>query len=318
MTPEEKLLALIQQDKRQADTVTPQEKLLELIEQDKRKPEPALPVVPVVLAVPPPVIPPAPVPVKPPAKEPPVLVKTVPVEVTPPVEIKKAPLVVAAAAPVKPSPVTVTPKAEAPVIPMPAASPAIPPPLATQQPGNARPVQAAPPVAQPLMFPSIRVSGVTVTNRVLAGVVLALIVLVFYSVSGTQHSINDEIKRQLSGAGEMSVPPRAVSGESVPAMDVFVDKASTRNFFAAKVTEKGKDGAVTPVTVGLSKDFKLVAVSMDATTASDSMAIIKNKADSKTYFVKIGESVGDTGFVLSKVLADRIVLKQRKQEFELK
>jgi hypothetical protein len=122
----------------------------------------------------------------------------------------------------------------------------------------------------------------------------------------------------MNGAGEMSVTPIAISDEPVPAAEFFQEKVSSRNFFAPRTVEKGKTGTDVPETLGLTKDLKLVAVSMDATTASDSMAIIKTKADSKTYFVKIGENVGDTGFVLTKVLADRIVLKQRKQEFELK
>ena len=48
------------------------------------------------------------------------------------------------------------------------------------------------------------------------------------------------------------------------------------------------------------------------------MAIIRGKADSKTYFVKLGQTVGDTDYVLDRVLPDRIILKQRKQEYELK
>jgi hypothetical protein len=170
-----------------------------------------------------------------------------------------------------------------------------------------------------MAFPSIRISGVTITNRVLAVVVMLLIVVVFYSVAGTQRGIKEEVQRQMSGAGAMSVPPMAILDEPIPPVEVFVDKVNTRNFFSPKVVEKGREaGSEAAVPAGMTKDFKLVAVSLDTATPSESMAIIKNKADSKTYFVKLGESVGDTGLVLSKVLADRIVLKQRKQEFELK
>lgn len=297
MTPEEKLLALIQQDKRQgASSITPQEKLLALLEQDKRKPE-AAPVKPVV--VPAPIHVPKPLPVAAPAPEP---VKPAPVVVAPPPEIKKAPLV---------------------VVPPPAAAPASAPanvapvvvPLAAQP----LPSPAAPPVPQPLVFPSIRLSGVTITNRVLALVAMLLIVVVFYSVAGTERGIKEDIQRQMNGAGEMSVTTMSISDEPVPEVNMFVEKVSIRNFFSYKMVEKNRDGgSEAPTPGGLAKDFKLVAVSVDTATPSESMAIIKGKADSKTYFVKLGESVGDTGFVLSKVLADRIVLKQRKQEFELK
>lgn len=363
MTPEEKLLALIQQDKRQAGTITPQEKLLELIEQDKRKKEPSIPSQPVVVVAPPsqvvkkpappvqpvsaqvkpipaeilipvsvkpttaPVTVPVPENPKPSVVAPPALMTSSPSEVSPPVPAKPVSVIEAKktgnplgakstqtnAEPVKAPLIVMTPPAAVKKV-EPASTPAA---VIAQKPSSLE-SEPASSVPQPLLFPTIRVSGVTITNRVLAVMVALLIVIVFVSVAGTQRGINDEIKRQLNGAGEMSVAPLTVSDEPIPALELLLEKVSTRNFFAPKLSEKGKDGGDAPVAVGVTKDFKLVAVSLDATTASESMAIIKCKTDSKTYFVKIGESVGDTGFVLSKVLADRIVLKQRKQEFELK
>jgi hypothetical protein len=331
MTPEEKLLALIQQDKRQTGTVTPQEKLLALIEQDKQKPEPSLPVPvqPVATAVPIPVAKPIPAPVAvaaPPAAKPdpipaPAVVKAAPVVAAPPLEIKQTPAPVKAApvvvppAETKKTPLVVMPPAPAQNTSTPTAKSATVPVIAPQPVSLPTPAPSAP---QPMLFPTIRISGVTITNRVLAVMVVLLIVAVFCSVAGTQRGVDNEIQKQMNGAGEMSVTPVAISDEPVPAAEFFLEKVSTRNFFSPKTAEKGKTGADVPETLGLAKDLKLVAVSMDAATASESMAIIKIKADSKTYFVKIGENVGDTGFVLTKVLADRIVLKQRKQEFELK
>jgi type II secretory pathway component PulC len=64
--------------------------------------------------------------------------------------------------------------------------------------------------------------------------------------------------------------------------------------------------------------LKLVGISMDTAVPEESLAIIRNKVDSKTYFVKVGESVGDTGIILARVLADRVILKSQKQELELK
>lgn len=324
MTPEEKLLALIQQDKRQAGSLTPQEKLLALLEQDKKKPEPSVPVPPAVVA------PVAPVPLAKPAPLAPVPVAARPVPVAVPVPVA-APVPVVA----KPQPVVAAPPASAPVKPPlvvvapPVMIKSVPievtPPVVVRQPAPVVvPSEPTPQVTlpsgvpQPLLFPTIRVSGVTITNRVLAAVVLLLIGVVFYSVAGTQRGIYEEIRRQINGAGEMSVPPLVISEETVPSVDIFLDKVSKRNFFAPIMAEKDTAGAAVPATVGLTKDLKLVAVSVDAATASESMAIIKSKADSKTYFVKIGENVGDTGFVLFKVLADRLVLKKGKQEFELK
>ena len=373
MTPEEKLLALIQQDKRQGGSVTPQEKLLALIEQDKqRKPDdvqaqPVVVTVPVAVPVPVsvatqavPVVPgvanpvpaapivepksavvttmtvPGEAPVPPPSpmskvqpaaavKPLPVVVeasqtKSVPTTAAPPVEAKKAPLVV-----LPPSPVSGAPKPLDPVRqPKPAvtiretvAQPSVPPTSPQQGAGTTR-VPAVPVASQSLLFPTVRVSGVTITNRVLAVVVIFLIVVVFYSVAETQHGIDAEIRRQMDGAGEMAVTPLALSEEAVPSVDFFLNVAGQRNFCVPKMVEKGKDSVENPATLGVAKDLKLVAVSIDPATATESMGIIKNKADSKTYFVKIGESVGESGFVLIKVLADRLILKQGKQEFELR
>jgi type II secretory pathway component PulC len=168
------------------------------------------------------------------------------------------------------------------------------------------------------LFPTVRVSGVTITNRVLAAVAMLILVAVFYSVAGAQRGIAEDVQKQIAGVGEMAVSPVTLPDVSVPAVDGLLEIVGRRNFFVPKLAEKDNSGAVVPVTAALTKDLKLVAISMDAAMASESMAIIKSKADSKTYFVKIGENVGDTEFVLTKVMADRIVLRQRKQEFELK
>lgn len=336
MTPEEKLLALIQQDKRQAGTVTPQEKLLALIEQDKQKPEPSVPAQPVKEAVAPaPVAKPAPGPkpipaliqpvavvVPPPVKPapgpaatvtPPAPVKAAPVEASTPVAVKKTPLVV-----LPPPPPPANAAAVAPATPSPAVvqqSVPVPSPVPTADKPGDSPKAPSP---QPLIFPTIRVSGVTIVNRVLAVVVVLLIVVVFYSVAGTQRGNDAELRRLMSGAGERLISPLAISDEALPSLELFQEKVGRRNFFTPIVVEKDNTGAAVPVMVSALKDLKLVAVSVDAAVPSESMGIIKNKTDSKTYFVKIGESVGDTGFILDKVLADRLVLKKGKQECELK
>lgn len=336
MTPEEKLLALIQQDKRQAANVTPQEKLLALIEDDKRKgPEPApLPakeVTPEKSQPAPVAVTPAVQPVKEPAKE-----KSAPIEITPPAPGKKPALVVApvtqpqkrAEEPTPNVPKDGSRKNPEPVTPAPVSAGIVAaqdPKKTEEEPSldltakSRAPEGAGASLPKPIIFPTIRVSGVTITNRVLGVLVVLLIVAVFYSVAGTERSINAEIQKQLKGAGEMSVAQVAVSEEPLPSVEDLVTKVSKRNYFAPVTFEKGSAGVGAPVVVaGALKDLKLVAVSMDAATPSESMGIVKNKADSKTYFVKVGESVGDTGYVLVKVLTDRLVLKQGKQEVELK
>jgi hypothetical protein len=148
-------------------------------------------------------------------------------------------------------------------------------------------------------------------------VVLGLVVVIFYAVMSIKPGIAKEVERQIEGAGSLSLTPQMIVEESVPALEFYLDKVSARNPFVAKVVT-GPSGAVASEKAGAPKDLKLIAVSLDAAAPADSMAIIKSKTDSKTYFVKLGQTVGDTDYVLDKVLADRIVLKQRKQEYELK
>lgn len=339
MTPEEKLLALIQQDKRQANNVTPQEKLLALIEQDKSKPESAAPVsspTPVVVKAAPASVKPV-LPVIAPAPAPAPAVTSFVSDVATPVK-GVAPVAPLAPAPVKTSaartePLALAPRGASELVGVGGgSSPSVKTAEALKGSASEDDKPVAPVSGKSVVLASsyasailpalarpMRGSPMTMMNRGLAAVAALLVLAVFYSVAGTQRGINEEVRRQLSSAGEMSVVPVAIVEEPVSTAEALVDRVSGRNYFSPIVTEKTSagGGAATAV-VGALKDLKLVAVSVDAATPSDSMGIIKNKADSKTYFVKIGETVGDTGMTLLKVLGDRLILKQGKQEFELK
>lgn len=171
-------------------------------------------------------------------------------------------------------------------------------------------VRLAPASASPLL----------ILNRVLAVVVLGVIILVFYAVMSIRPGIAKELQRQIEGAGSLSVVPQMLVEESIPVLEVYLDKVSARNPFIARVVpEPGKD-PVRPEKAGAPKDLKLMAVSVDAGSPEESMAIIKSKGDSKTYFVKLGQTVGDTEYMLVKVLDEpsRVILKLGKLEFELK
>ncbi len=177
---------------------------------------------------------------------------------------------------------------------------------------------ASPAPQQPISRPPMgSLSPLLLLNRALALVVLGLIVVTFYAVMSIKPGIAKEVERQIEGAGSLSLGPQTIVEESVPALEFYLDKVSARNPFVAKVVT-GPSGPVASEKAGAPKDLKLIAVSVDGASPADSMAIIKNKTDSKTYFVKLGQTVGDTDYVLDKVLADRIVLKNRKQEYELK
>ena len=161
------------------------------------------------------------------------------------------------------------------------------------------------------------VPGLLLLNRILAVVVLFLVGCVFYSVASIRPEIAKALEMQIRGAGSVSVAPAVVSNDGVIPVESYLEKVSARNIFVPRVIEK--DGSVVKVEpAGAPKDLKLVGVSVDADVPAESMAIIRGKADSKTYFVKLGQTVGDTDYVLDRVLPDRIILKQRKQEYELK
>jgi type II secretory pathway component PulC len=127
-----------------------------------------------------------------------------------------------------------------------------------------------------------------------------------------------EIQKQIQVAGEMPMGSSVAANEAVPTLDSLIDKVGGRNIFG--VLTKGGGGGDTnipPDKVEKSSDLKLMGISLDSAEPGESIAIIKNKPDSKTYFVKIGQAVGDTGYTLQRVLPDRVVLKGRKQELEL-
>ncbi len=307
MTPEEKLLALIQQDKRHADGAVPQNNV--------QKPSEAPSAAPVVG----PVVPVAPVPAPGSgglgsAKPAPAPQAVAPVPALPPVQAavnppgpaeKKLKLAeVQESVPTKPVPATPVPEAP-------------------------RPVPA--PVQEPVKTPTVDVAGgasfvslsssrgvpLVLLNRILGAVVLLLIALVCFRMGAIRPGIAEALEQQVSGAGNLPIRTTRVSEDAIPPVETYLEKTSQRNIFAPKLASK--DGGSAPIeAAGSPKDLKLVAVSMDSSAASESMAIIKNKADSKTYFVKSGQTVGSTDYVLDKVFSDHVVIKLRKQEFELK
>ena len=298
MTPEEKLLALIQQDKRHADGAAPSPVVPKTQEPVSPVPAPSLP--PVVTAAPAP--------------------STSPVQSKP--EIKVTPLPVTANDAANPG----KEEKKLKLADAPAVKPVIMPSAVTAPPKTASPSVDEPRqevVAEPVgevSFVSLSSSSsgvpLVLLNRALGVVVIMMIALVAFRISSIRAGISETIEKQVSGAGNRPIQSLVVSEEAVPALDAYLDKVSSRNIFAPKVTIR--EGEPKPEPAGSPKDLKLVAVSMDSTSVEESMAIIKNKGDSKTYFVKSGQTIGSTEYVLDKVFSDHVVIKLRKQEFELK
>ena len=283
MTPEEKLLALIQQDKKQPEAAPAAAKATETPAPAAQAPKPVAAVPPVEESVKAP---------EPASAE------------------KKLKLAAAAPAPVEPKAVA------APAVPAPAVSPAPPTPAAA---GGSEP-PAPPSVAAP--GKSVRAAvrtgglqGLVFANRVLAAVVLVLLVGVAYSIASIRSDNAERVVELRDGAGVQPVGVAVVNRESPPPVEAFLDKIAVRDLF------QSSGNAVTSsvsVAQGQVSDLKLVGVSIDSASDVESMAIIRNKADSKTYFVKTGQAVGETGYTLGRVLADRAILKIRKQEIELR
>jgi len=334
MTPEEKLLALIQQDKRQAGEAarppTP-------IPVSVAAPEPVPLIVPVPVPVPVP-IPAAVAPEQPSPSLPLPLRERVGVRgVIEPVapeapqknlKLKKPEPVVAAALSPSPQPFDKAQGRPSPTVERPPAPHPSPLPQGerVQKGESAEGATPSPPpvvsaMPAPVSGPAFRRAAMplpVLMNRGLSMVALALIILVYYSVASARVDIRKEIDRQVDGAGDKALAPVALPDTVVPSLDECLAKIGIRNPFVAMV--KGSDGTSEQVNTkaDAAKDLKLVGVSLDAASPDESMAIIRNKADSKTVFVKLGQPVSGTDYVLSKVLADRVILTLRKQEFELK
>lgn len=160
--------------------------------------------------------------------------------------------------------------------------------------------------------------GMLLLNRVLAVVVLVLLVVVVYSLVSIRTGVADELAKQIAGAGEMPLMPLVSTNEVIPPLDYYLGAVDKRgDLFGSRPTQT-QGGTNSPAVLPEKSDLMLMGVSLDAAMPTESMAIIKHKPSSKTYFVKMGEGVGDTGFILQHVLADHVVLKSKKQELELK
>jgi len=157
--------------------------------------------------------------------------------------------------------------------------------------------------------------GWPLANRALALVVLVLIVAVVYSIASIQSGIDTAMASQVSEAGELAVVPVGDEPPKPPDLDKILQKVAVRDIF------QPLEAAVTATNApagGKTTDFKLVGVSIDAKTPEATMAILRNKASAQTYFVKVGEALGDTGYTLGRVLSDHVILKKQKQEIEVR
>jgi hypothetical protein len=209
---------------------------------------------------------------------------------------------------------TEAPAAPVAVVPEPAEPPAI-------GAATAPPEYESPPVAvssSRIGRPAAGRAGLTalgVLNRTLGLVVLVLLIVVVYSAASVRSDVASRLREQMDGAGDLHPPSATVEMAPTPPAEQFLAKIATRSLFVSPVVVTNE---IKPDLAAAVKDLKLMGISLDPKTPAESMIIIRNKALSQTYFVKPGQVVGETGLVLDRILSDRAVLKQKKQEIELR
>ena len=242
----------------------------------------------------------------------------------PAVEKPKLTVAPKAAEPVKPAaekPVekpAAKPVAKAPT-PAPAAAPAaaapISPPVEPQAQPVEKSVEESLPQPQPLKERSGGL-GLRGVNRILLAAVLAGIVVVAYDLWA------DRPVAPAMGESDSAVVETFPQPEPVPTLAQLMAKVGDRNLFdvpdapAPKPDqERRTDKTAAPEAA---KNFKLMGVSLDERQPAESMALIRDQATGNTYFLKVGQRVADSDFVLGSIRSESVTLKTQKGELELR
>ena len=185
--------------------------------------------------------------------------------------------------------------------------------------GAGETAEAAPPAGSKSV-PSARGSGpmtVTFVHRFLGlVVVLVLLLFVLYSIASVKPDVARAAAAQAAEIGSAPAAAPLVNRGPYPPVTNFIDRVAGRNIFLpGGVSPVGTNA---PPKAGGELGLKLVGVSIDSVSAQDSMAIIKSKTGSQTYFVKQGQTVGETGATLDRIFPDHVIVKYQRQELELR
>ena len=214
----------------------------------------------------------------------------------------------------------VAPAVGAPAASAPAKETAKPP-----APGGVTPPTPAPAAAPERVAPKVTSAPrkpvritVAAVNRLLTVVVLVLLGLVAYSIAAIRTDTQKRLVGPAPGEGTPeTLVPRAQPAP-LPPLDEYLKQTADRNIFLPAGQQPASTNQVASEISKVTAGWKLMGVSVDATAAEDSMAIIRDKSNAKTYFLKRGQTVGDTGITLDRILGDRVILKHDKQELELR
>ncbi len=148
-------------------------------------------------------------------------------------------------------------------------------------------------------------------NRVLAAVILILLALTVYQVGFARPAVLLDVA--IAPAVEPS-PGGAPPAVSIPPLDEY---ASLRNPFAPRGA-KPSTSTNTPIHVASATDFKLIGVSWDPASPDESEAILRSESRRQTYFVRQGQSIADADVSVIKVERERVLLRQSGKEIEVK
>lgn len=149
-------------------------------------------------------------------------------------------------------------------------------------------------------------------NRVLAAVAAVLAVYVGHSLWMIRSEAN-AATAGLAGAGVPVFTPPEMASAGLPSLEECLAVVGTRNAF---VPPAATATAAAPAAV--ESEFKLVGVSIDSRDEAGSMALLREKNSAATFFVKKGETIGKTDAVLLRIFPDRVVVKNQKQEIEVR
>ena len=306
--------------------LTPEEKLLRVIQQTRAADESAEPAAPQAKAEPaaPPAQKPKPA-ASPSPQKPPLVERAEPASATPEPKTPPSPGPARPALKTVKAPSAASPAAAAPSSAPPAREPA-PPRAAAEVKAPQPEALPAAPVAGPSVggepsrrkwfsadsWKGVHAAGVTVdsTIRFLGVIILVLLLLVVYDAL----SVKPELAAAVPGIGEQASPTVTESAvPTLPPLDQYLGKRNPFQPLASSVIVQ--EGTNRPAEI---KDYNLLGVSWDPANAGGSEALVRDLKKKVTYFLKEGQPVGETDFVVGKIQRDKVVLKQKGKEWDLR
>ncbi len=158
--------------------------------------------------------------------------------------------------------------------------------------------------------------GIKQVNLILKGLILFLTIYLGYTVV----AMAIQLKKASNLIFEVKEGPGAAAPEPPPFfiqnLEYYQEKIAVRDIFRPvrpKEEAKPAPEAAAEAPVNLAKDFILVGIAW----SDDPEAMIEDTTEKRTYFVKRGQTFGDS-VTVAKILKDRVILTIGDKEVELK